>query len=132
VTDPLALAFTAAEEWLHLALALRRYHEWAAANSMAVPRPLARLERHAAIRAIPGQDGSALDALLRARQVEATTPRLLLSTTDTAEALGCSLSVVKRLIRAGDLPTVKVANCTRVRVADLTTYVDNLPGGGRR
>lgn len=51
---------------------------------------------------------------------------LLLRLERTAEALDCSPTTVKRLIRAGDLPAVKVHGATRVRVADLQEYVERL------
>jgi len=44
---------------------------------------------------------------------------LLLRLERTAEVLDCSPTTVKRLIKAGDLPAVKVNGATRIRVADL-------------
>jgi excisionase family DNA binding protein len=51
---------------------------------------------------------------------------LLLRLKRTAEALDVSETTVKRLIRAGELPAVKVGNARCVRVADLQNYVENL------
>jgi len=51
---------------------------------------------------------------------------LLLRLERTAEALDCSPTTVKRLIKAGALPAVKVAGGTRVRVDDLRDYVERL------
>ena len=46
-----------------------------------------------------------------------------------AEALDCSPSTVKRLVRAGALPVVKVNGSTRVRVCDLREFVEHLADG---
>lgn len=51
---------------------------------------------------------------------------LLLDTEDVSDALGVSVPTVKRLIRGGALPAVKVAGATRVRRADLEAYVAGL------
>lgn len=56
---------------------------------------------------------------------------LLLRLDRTAEALDCSPTTVKRLIRAGDLPAVKVHGATRVRVVDLQAYVERLGSQAR-
>ena len=53
---------------------------------------------------------------------------LLLRLERTAEALDCSPTTVKRLIKAGELPAVKVHGATRIRVADLQAYVEQLAG----
>jgi excisionase family DNA binding protein len=51
---------------------------------------------------------------------------MLLRLERTAEALDVSPSSVKRLIKAGELPAVKVNGATRVRVEDLRHYVETL------
>ncbi len=51
---------------------------------------------------------------------------LLLRLERTAEVLDVSPTTVKRLIRGGELPAVKVNGATRVRVEDLRTYVERL------
>lgn len=56
---------------------------------------------------------------------------LLLRLERTAAVLDCSPATVKRLIRAGDLPAVKVNGSTRVRVTDLEDYVDRLADANR-
>lgn len=48
----------------------------------------------------------------------------------TAEMLDLSPSSVKRLIRTGDLPAVKVGGATRVRVSDLQAFVEHLAANG--
>lgn len=55
------------------------------------------------------------------------TPRLF-TITQTARALACSTRTTERLISAGRLPAVRVAdNTVRVRAADLDVYVAALP-----
>lgn len=51
---------------------------------------------------------------------------LLLDFDDVADALQVSPATVKRLVRDGLLPAVKVARTTRVRRTDLAAYVDHL------
>lgn len=48
----------------------------------------------------------------------------LLSREQTAEQLGVGLSTVKRLIAAGDLPTVKIGRRTLIDPRDLRALVD--------
>lgn len=51
---------------------------------------------------------------------------LLLDLEDVSDALGVSVPTVKRLVRAGALPAVKVGGATRVRRCDLEAYVAGL------
>lgn len=51
---------------------------------------------------------------------------LLVRLERAAETLDCSPTTIKRLIRAGALPAVKVQGATRVRVCDLQNYVERL------
>ena len=51
---------------------------------------------------------------------------LLLTYAQTEAALQCSHTQVKRLVSAGDLPTVKVGGLVRIRATDLAAYVDSL------
>jgi excisionase family DNA binding protein len=76
-------------------------------------------------RVLPVQNGP----LLARRDGEADDGQvapLLLRLERTAEVLDCSPTTVKRLIKAGDLPAVKVNGATRIRVADLQAYVERL------
>ena len=47
----------------------------------------------------------------------------LLRLGDVADELAVSLSTVKRLVRAGELPVVRVGSSVRVRPDDLRRYV---------
>lgn len=54
--------------------------------------------------------------------------RLVLSTPEVADALGCSVPTVKNLIRSGALQSVKIGSLRRVRFSDLEAYVAQLDG----
>jgi excisionase family DNA binding protein len=51
---------------------------------------------------------------------------LLLRPNRAAEVLDISQSTLKRLVREGRLPVVRVNGCTRVRLSDLEAFVDRL------
>jgi excisionase family DNA binding protein len=51
---------------------------------------------------------------------------LLLKIPEVAENLGISRAKVYELMAAGDLPSVKIGGCRRVRVEDLVAYVESL------
>lgn len=53
-------------------------------------------------------------------------PELMLTVGETADRLKISKSYAKKLIASGDLPSVKVGRCRRVRLGDLGAYVDGL------
>lgn len=55
-------------------------------------------------------------------------PRLLLSTSEVARALGVSPRFVKSLIQAGDLPSLKVGRLRRVWINDLEAWVERQRG----
>jgi excisionase family DNA binding protein len=55
-------------------------------------------------------------------------PRLLLSTSEVASALGVSPRLVKSLIQAGELPSLKVGRLRRVTLSDLEAWVDRQRG----
>ena len=57
---------------------------------------------------------------------------LLLRQQRAAEVLDVSESALRRLIRSGQLPVVKVNGSTRVRVADLQSYVAALDAAAQR
>ncbi|MDP9388179.1 MAG: helix-turn-helix domain-containing protein [Actinomycetota bacterium] len=84
--------------------------------------------RYWLIRATSGHDGSTPAGALDAVHTRPVT--LLLSLEDAADVLNVSPSTVKRLVRAGELPAVKVARTTRVRRSDLDAYVAALVPSG--
>jgi excisionase family DNA binding protein len=52
-------------------------------------------------------------------------PRLLLSTSEVARALGVSQRFVKSLIQTGDLPSLKVGRLRRIWLGDLEAWVEH-------
>lgn len=56
----------------------------------------------------------------------------LLRVPEIAERLGMSRTKIYELLAAGELPSVKVAGCRRVRVADLDDFVTQLSGEWQR
>lgn len=59
------------------------------------------------------------------------TVRVVFTLPEVAHALGVSLSTVKRLIAAGDLPAVQIAGGRRVRVSALDEYLVQLERSAR-
>ena len=56
----------------------------------------------------------------------ATVDRLLFRVEEVAEVLGLGTTTVKGLIASGELRSVKIGGCRRVRVEDLRAYLDSL------
>jgi excisionase family DNA binding protein len=46
---------------------------------------------------------------------------------DAARRLSVSERTIERLVRSGDLPTVAIGGSPRIRVTDLTAYVERRP-----
>lgn len=74
-----------------------------------------------------GQGGSTLDAAADDVDAHPVLAPLAVTFTAAAAAIGVSTSTVKRLVTAGQLPTVKVMGRTLVRTADLAGFVASLP-----
>lgn len=55
-------------------------------------------------------------------------PAPLLTYDDAAEVLHVSLSTLKRLVRAGDLPVVRLRGCARLRPEDVARFIDERTG----
>lgn len=53
-----------------------------------------------------------------------TTPRLLLSTKEVADALGVSERHVKNLMYSGALPSITLGRLRRIYIGDLHAYID--------
>jgi excisionase family DNA binding protein len=63
---------------------------------------------------------------------DAEVPKLLLSTHEVAQALGVSDRFVKQLIRAGSLPSFKIARLRRIDAGDLRAWIERQRAAGRR
>lgn len=62
---------------------------------------------------------------------DAEVPRLLLSTREVAHALGVSERLVKKLIHAGSLPSLKVGRLRRIDAGDLRAWIQRQRAAGR-
>ena len=81
------------------------------------------------LRVTKGQDGS-ISAGLQPIPHDGRMGPLLLDVADVADELQVSPATVKRLVRDGALPAVKVARATRIRRADLEAFVAGLEPRG--
>jgi excisionase family DNA binding protein len=61
----------------------------------------------------------------------AEVPKLLLSTHEVAHALGVSERLVKKLIHAGSLPSLKVGRLRRIDAGDLRAWIEGQRAAGR-
>lgn len=77
------------------------------------------------LRVLTGQEGSISSQGFASAHTSAMRS-LLLDIDDCGDELQVSPATVKRLIRSGELPAVKVGRTTRVRRADLEEYVARL------
>lgn len=55
---------------------------------------------------------------------------MLLSLQEVEEKLSVGRTLARSLVRSGELPSVRLGRCVRVRMADLTAYVERLPVRG--
>lgn len=76
-------------------------------------------------RAKRGQTGQVVADLAQLVEAESV-DGLLLRYDEAGHVLNVSRSVLKRLIAAGEIPTVRVAGGVRIRRTDLQAYVDSL------
>ncbi len=109
----------------HLAQALRTHRVRVERDGGAVPESVLVLERLARFRVTAGQDGSGNGGSAPSVDDHGVTQRLL-TYRQTADALVCSESTVKRLVAAGELPCVHIGGAVRVRVSDLDRFVAGL------
>lgn len=107
----------------HLAAAVAEHVRRLRRDGLAVPAELTRLT--AAISASGGPERPTLDDA-SSRVDSAGMQPLTVDYRDAAEVLGVSERSVRRAVRAGDLPAVRVAGSVRIRTADLTGYVEGL------
>lgn len=111
----------------HLATAVRAHRQWAARVSLPAPPELAELERIFTETANGRQQPSVLDELAALRDRPPVAARLL-DYRSVADGLSVSVRTVERLVAAGQLRTVRVGGASRVPVADLDAYIENLKG----
>jgi excisionase family DNA binding protein len=120
----------------HLAAALARYFTWARDNGLRPPTEFVGFADRClaeAKRLRLGQDGAHVDVLAGLMESAAMPEPLLVDQKEVARLLNTSISTVKRMVAAGQLPGVKLGRATRVRRADVDAYVEGLaPGPFRR
>lgn len=73
-----------------------------------------------------GQGGPTVDAAADDVDAHPVLAPLAITTTTAAAAIGVSTSTVKRLVAAGQLPTVKLMGRTLIRAADLAGFIGAL------
>lgn len=115
----------------HLHRAITRYEAELRRDAQHLPGDLLDL-RAALCRARTGQDGPIPPDIADTPHGASMSPMLV--TFDRAAAvLDVSASTVKRLVRSGELLSVKVAGASRIRCQDLAEYVSGLaPTNGRQ
>ena len=123
MTSPLQLV-VAPELAPHLARALADHLRYCRTNGIPVTDGLAEVQKWAEVVArglsspLPltaGDDGTVLPLILTFNQA--------------ADLLGCSVSKVKTLIAAGQLPAVDFGGVRRVRRVDIEAFVERLADG---
>ena len=72
-----------------------------------------------------------VDRLYTERRREAA-PEPMLDKTEAAEVLGVSPRTLDTLLAAGEIASIKVRRCRRIRPADLRTYIDRRAAGEGR
>ena len=109
----------------HLVRALTQHQRWCRTNAVAWPHALDDLI--GALAASGGPRRTAVAPRASDDDSGAHEAELLTITyRGAAVRLGVSERTVRRLVADRRLPTVVVGGCSRVRVADLGAYVDNL------
>lgn len=117
----------------HVAAALGKHREEWRRMGLAVPREVVQLHEAFAIVATSGQARPTFDQVAELSEAAAVT-RGLLTTEQTAQALGVSPRTVRRLAAAGELPRVRIGGSVRFRSSDIDGHLEGLAqeGGQRR
>ena len=108
----------------HIAKALGVHVRWCDVNGIPVPDGLVEVQKWAQVVArglsspLPLLEGD-----------DAHVEPLILTLPQAAEVLGCSVSKVKTLIAAGQLPVIDFGGVRRVRRSDIEAFVERLAGG---
>ncbi len=89
-------------------------------------------ELHALVDRLAGEQASLLVATAAPSQRAGAASRKLLSAPEVAELLGLGESTVRRMMRDGDLASVKIGAARRVRQEDLDAYMDRQAADGAR
>lgn len=103
--------------------AVRRLQVEYRRNSLKPPAGIPELLEEVGFRVSRGQGGSPLDRPEGARQAGITASPMAVKYETAAELLEVSMSTIKRMVKAGDLPTVSLGGTRRIRVSDLESLV---------
>jgi excisionase family DNA binding protein len=115
---------------LHLAVALEQHARSCRANGTKLPPELADLAKTCWARAKGDSDRQEATTLAEVVQgLQGGPVPLLVDVPEAAEVLGVSSRQVERLVASGELRSVKVGGCRRIRRSDLERYVDGLTPG---
>lgn len=112
-------------EALHLAVALDLHRQTCRTNGVFLPAALDQLGAWCWRRAkgdSEGQTGPTLAEIVRTFQ----TPSVMLTYAQAAQWLKVSTRTLKRMVTAGEIPTVTVGGSVRIRRADLEHYIASL------
>lgn len=109
-------------------------------GASALPGPFGALEElrrklaelHTLVDRLAGEQASLLVATAAPSQRAGAASRKLLSAPEVAEILGLGESTVRRMMRDGDLASVKIGAARRVRQEDLDAYVARQAADGAR
>lgn len=111
---------------VHLALALSAHERRARAEGTTLPNVVTDLTQILLECARVRQGASPVDAVRTGINDPAVTSPLLVSKGDAARLLSVSLRTVDRLISSGRLPVIHIDGASRIRLADLSSYVERL------
>jgi excisionase family DNA binding protein len=109
----------------HLAVAITTYTDRARRSYRAVPPELHQFAQALTTQAMAGQAGPILDHPVVQAHAEHVDPQLL-TLTEVARVLRISARTVRRRITSGELPAAHCGHLSRIRVADLDDYLNNL------
>jgi len=108
----------------HLAGAISRHFAWARTNGIRPPAQLLDLGEMCVHSARRGQAGTTIDGIASLLDAAAMSPPpLLVSYAESARLLGVGERTIKRMVADGALSPVRVGASSRIRRADLDSFV---------
>jgi excisionase family DNA binding protein len=124
---------------MHLAVALTVHERRLQARGIPLPQSVADIAWFLRECVTTRQEATSLDEPLQSAHDAGVPVRLLLTKGEAAASLGVSVRTLERIVAAGRLPVVHVEGACRIRVADISAYVERLdprsptqpPVGGR-
>jgi excisionase family DNA binding protein len=111
---------------VHLAVALTVHERRQRARGVPLPQSVADIARFLRACVTARQEATSLDESVQSADDAGVRDRLLLTKGEAAASLGVSVRTLERMVAAGRLPVVHVEGACRIRVADITAYVERL------